>query len=74
MTDYLKVAGHDGLVRDTSTKAIVNTNRAGYDTYISQRNQRLEQQSQIERHETELNIVKSELSEIKQLLQALLDK
>ena len=27
MTDYLKVEGHEHLVRDMGSKAIVNTNR-----------------------------------------------
>ena len=30
MTDYLKVEGHEHLVRDMGSKAIVNTNRFAY--------------------------------------------
>ena len=32
--EYLKVIGHDGLVRDTSSGAIVNTNKAEYEQYM----------------------------------------
>ena len=32
---YLKVKGHDGLVRDISNGAIINTNNAEYDRYTS---------------------------------------
>ena len=30
MTDYVKVEGHEHLVRDMGSKAIVNTNRFAY--------------------------------------------
>ena len=30
MTDYLKVEGHEHLIRDMGSKAIVNTNRYAY--------------------------------------------
>lgn len=31
MSDHLKVEGHDNLVRDTSSKAIINTNKNAYE-------------------------------------------
>lgn len=74
MTEYVKVAGHDGLVRDVSTKAIVNTNAADYQRYIKQREAQAERQAQIDRHETDIIEIKSDLTEIKQLLLALLNK
>jgi hypothetical protein len=74
VTDYLKVAGRDGLVRDVNTKAIVNTDRAGFEAYIKQRDTALKRQEQLERHEQDINSIKSDISEIKQLLLAVLNK
>jgi hypothetical protein len=74
VTDYVRVAGRDGLVRDTQTKAIVNTDRAGYEAYIKQRDTALQRQATLERHETDINSIKSDLAEIKQLLLAVLSK
>lgn len=74
MTAYVKVAGHDGLVRDTSNKAIVNTNTADYQRYVNQRDAQSARQAQIERHEVDINEIKQDLTEIKQMLLALLNK
>ena len=72
MTDYVKVAGHDGLVRDRTTGAIVNTNRADYEAYIARRDAALKRQQQVDKHEEELNTIKADIAEIKQLLLAVL--
>ena len=34
----VKVQGHSDLVRDPITNAIINTNKSGYEEYISRRN------------------------------------
>lgn len=72
MTDFIKVAGHDGLVRDRATGAIVNTNRADYESYIARRDAALKRQQQVDKHEEELNTIKADIAEIKQLLLAVL--
>lgn len=74
MTDYVKVAGHDGLVRDQDTKAIVNTNQAGYLAYINQRDAMLKRQQQLDANTQDIQELKQDLSEIKQLLQILVQK
>lgn len=74
MTDYLKVAGHDGLVRDRNTKAIVSTNQAGYQAYVNQRDALMRRQHQIDENTQEIKELKQDLSEIKQLLQILVQK
>ena len=38
MGDFLKVEGHDGLVRDTHSKAIINTNVGAYEAAIARKN------------------------------------
>ena len=72
--DYLKVQGEDGLVRDISSQAILNTNNKEYESYIARRNAALAQKLELERQGKELTEVKSELSEIKQMLSILINK
>lgn len=72
--EYLKVQGEDGLVRDISSQAILNTNNKEYESYIARRNAALAQKLELERQGKELTEVKSELSEIKQMLSILINK
>lgn len=74
MHNYLKVKGYDGLVRDVSTGAIVNTNTAEYNRYIKQKNAALEQRNEILQQKEEINNIRKEVSEIKDLLTRLLEK
>jgi hypothetical protein len=68
---FLKVEGHTGLVRDTSTGAILNTNKTEYENYLRQKEavekRKLESQ-QISQHTEDINNIKTEISEIKQML------
>ena len=72
--EYLKVQGEDGLIRDVSNQAILNTNNKEYESYIARRNAALAQKLELERQGKELTEVKSELSEIKQMLSILINK
>ena len=74
---YLKVEGHTGLVRDTLTGAILNTNKTEYENYLRQKEaveKRTLESKQISQHTEEINNIKTELSEIKQMLLLLLDR
>lgn len=71
---WLKVKGSDDLVRDTQTNAIINTNKSEYEAYIAKRERLRSNQEQIEMHSREINNIKEDLSDIKQMLTALLNK
>lgn len=71
---WLKVEGSDDLVRDTQTNAIINTNKSEYEAYIAKRERLRSNQAQIELHGQEINRIKEDLSDIKQMLTALLNK
>jgi len=64
----LKVEGFDSLVRDTSTNAIVNTNVSDYQIYMQRRQAREDQSDKIRGAVKEINNLKKELREIKELL------
>lgn len=72
---YLKVKGHDGLVRDISNGAIINTNNAEYERYMKQKKAAQERQSQLDqvsKHTEDINNIKNELQEIKSMILQLL--
>jgi Tfp pilus assembly protein PilO len=72
MTKYLKVEGNDGLVRDTDTLAILNTNSSEYQKYVAQRESLRIRNEEMARQAAEINNLKEDLSEIKQMLKALI--
>jgi predicted transcriptional regulator len=74
MTDFLKVLGHNGLVRDTSSGAIINTNRTEYDEYMARVREAEERENAISQHTIEINNIKNELQDIKSLILQLLNK
>tara|TARA_B100001109_G_scaffold32017_1_gene25208 strand:- start:33 stop:257 length:225 start_codon:yes stop_codon:yes gene_type:complete len=64
----LKVQGYDSLVRDTKTNAIVNTSTSEYTIYMQRVKAREKQGDQIRNCVKEINSLKSELREIKELI------
>ena len=68
MSRYLKVEGHTSLVRDTYSNGIVNTNVNEYEIYMQRVKSREQQGDQIRNAVKEINTLKAELREIKNLL------
>ena len=64
----LKVEGHSSLVRDTYSNGIVNTNVSEYQIYMQRVRSREKQGDQIRSAVKEINTLKAELREIKNLL------
>ena len=74
MTDFLKVLGHNGLVRDTSSGAIINTNKTEYDEYMARVREAEERENAISQHTIEINNIKNELQDIKSFILQILNK
>jgi len=70
----LKVQGHDSLVRDTNSNAIINTNKTEYQLYMNRIKSREKQSDEIRTDVKEINTLKTELQEIKNLLKEVLKK
>lgn len=70
----IKVEGHSSLVRDIRSNAIVNTNKSEYQLYMSRIKTREQQGDQIRNAIKEINILKQELFEIKDLLKKVIKK
>ena len=73
MSRYLKVEGHQSLVRDTNSGAILNTNVSEYQMYMERVRSREQQGDQIRNAVKEINNLKSELREIKGLIKELVN-
>lgn len=71
MPHFLKVEGHASLVRDTATGAILNNNRTEYYEYLDRMKKVAAREAEISKHTEDINNIKNELSDIKQLLQQL---
>ena len=74
MSKFIKVEGHSNLVRDTYTNGIVNTNVSEYQIYMQRVKAREQQGDQIRNAVKEINTLKAELREIKNLLKKVVGK
>ena len=70
----IKVEGHSSLARDVRSNAIVNTNKSEYQLYMNRIKNREQQGDQIRNTIKEINILKQELFEIKNLLKEVIKK
>ena len=66
--------GHEDLIRDVKSKAIVNTKKNEYQLYMNRIKSREQQGDQIRSTIKEINILKQELFEIKELLKEVIKK
>ena len=67
----LQVEGHTSLERDVYSNGIVNTNRSEYTIYMSRIKAREKQGDEIRSAVKEINSLKAELREIKNLIKGL---
>lgn len=74
MKNLLKVEGYDDLLKDPVTGVVVNTNKSAYEQYLAKRRKDEHVTKQIESQAMEIQSLKSDLSEIKNLLTQILNK
>ena len=63
----VKVQDHENLVKDTVTKAVLNTDLTSLEAYRAHRNKQRQKDGEIER-------LKEDVKEIKDILQLLVEK
>ena len=71
---YIKVEGHTSLVRDVRSNAVVNSNKSEFQMYMKRHKERNLQADQMRNTVKEINNLKTELREIKNLLTKVLNK
>ena len=74
MTDYLKVEGHEHLIRDMGSKAIINTNKFAYTAAVERSRNAQKAKDELRDATREINTLKCEMLEIKSLLLQLVEK
>ena len=74
MGEYVIVEGYHDLVKDTETHAVINTNKSAY-LMAKRRAQEAQKQRDAIRNATrEINNIKCEMHEIKDMLKILMDR
>ena len=74
MTEYLKVEGHKDLARDLNSGAIINRNRSAYEMAKKRAAEAQKQRDEIRSATREINTLKCEMHEIKDMLKTLLGR
>ena len=74
MSDFKNVEGHRDLVKDMHSKAVINTNRSAYLAAVQRKQNIVAQKDSLRDATREINILKSEMHEIKSLLVKLVEK
>ena len=74
MVDYIEVEGNKNLAREISSHAIINRNRGAYELAKKRAADAQRQRDEIRNTTREINTLKSEMYEIKNLLMKLVEK
>ena len=74
MSEYIQVDGHKDLVRDNRSSAIINRNRSAYEIARKRAADAQKQRDEIRSATREINTLKCEMHEIKDMLKILLDR
>ena len=74
MSKQLIVEDHPHLVRDSYSKAITNRDNQAYENYMNAALKRKERHSRLDKQELEINNIKEEMSEMKDMLGQILNK
>ena len=74
MSEYKNIEGHSDLIKDKHSKAVINTNRSAYLAAVQRKKNILAQKDELRDATREINILKSEMHEIKNLLVKLVEK
>ena len=74
MSNYVPVEGKFGLYRDSDSTAIVNRDKKAYLDYMKRKKAAKNKNDELNQMKVDLDNVKGELSEIKDLLSTLVQK
>ena len=74
MTNYTPVEGKSGLFRDSESTAIINKDKKAYLAYMTRKKSMEDKNSELNKMKEDLDNVKGELGEIKDLLSTLVQK
>ena len=70
----VKVKGHTNLVRDLKSQAIINVDSEAYARYMARKAKQQKKDDEVRKVIRDVNEIKTEMFEIKDLLKKVLDK
>jgi 2-oxo-4-hydroxy-4-carboxy--5-ureidoimidazoline (OHCU) decarboxylase len=70
----IRVEGHESLVRDTVSNAVINSSTSEYNIYMARHRARNKQSDEFRTACKEINSLKAELREIKDLIKKVIEK
>jgi len=73
-SDLIRVENNSSLARDSSSKAIINTNIDAYKNAVQAKKRFQDQQSRIDELTSSVDYLKNDVDEIKQMLVKALEK
>ena len=74
MSDFVPVEGKSGLFRDSDSTAIVNRDKKAYLAYMERKKVMENKNNELDQMKEDLDNVKGEIGEIKDLLSTLVQK
>ena len=74
MSDQLILEEHPEILKDSYSKGVVSRDHSAYDKYMSAALKRKERQSQLDSTIEEINTIKEEMSDMKDMIRQLLNK
>lgn len=72
--DYSRIKDNQSLIRDLNSNSIINTNSLEYEDYLHRKKINLEKSEKMNEMETEIQNIKNDLGEIKNLLRSILNE
>ena len=72
--NLIPVTDREGWFRDPDSNAIVNCNKSAYDQYMASFNKRERKEKQFTSLQTDVDALKSDISDMKSMLTQLLEK
>ena len=73
-SDLIPVENREGWFRDPDSHAIVNCNKSQYDQYMASYNKREKKEKQFTSLQTDVDALKSDISDMKSMLLQLVEK
>ena len=73
MSEKVQVEDFKNLYRDSNSKAIINSNNDEYTKYMQAYERRMKSKQKLDNTVDEINIIKQDMSEMKDMLRQLLE-
>lgn len=74
MSKFAKIDGHQNLIRDIKSNAIINTDISEGNNYFLNRQKRKEDEETMKKLKADIDFLKSSIDEIKSLVKGLKDE